>query len=222
MEAIAEHDFTATADDELSFKRGDLIKVLNKEDDPYWYKSELNGVEGFVPRNYIRMLEHSWYMGKISRTDAEALLLKNGNQNGAFLVRKSESSPGEFSISVKYENTVQHFKVLRDTKRGAYHLWTRKFNSLNELINFHRANTVSKQHQILLRSMDSAFPQKNPLVQALFDFAPQEAGELGFKRGDIINVLNREDENWWEGSLNGQRGLFPATYVCPFDSGSTA
>lgn len=27
MEAIAEHDFTATADDELSFKRGDLIKV---------------------------------------------------------------------------------------------------------------------------------------------------------------------------------------------------
>uniref|UniRef100_A0AC34G7H2 SH3 domain-containing protein n=1 Tax=Panagrolaimus sp. ES5 TaxID=591445 RepID=A0AC34G7H2_9BILA len=184
MEAIAEHDFTATADDELSFKRGDLIKVLNKEDDPYWYKSELNGVEGFVPRNYIRMLEHS-------------------------------------CISVKYENAVQHFKVLRDTKRGSYHLWTRKFNSLNELINFHRSNSVSKQHQILLRSMDSAFSQKNPLVQALFDFSPQESGELGFKRGDIINVINREDENWWEGSLNGQRGLFPATYVCPFDSGST-
>lgn len=133
------------------------------------------------------MLEHSWYMGKISRTDAEALLLKTGNQNGAFLVRKSESAPGEFSVSVRYENAVQHFKVLRDTKRGSYYLWARKFNSLNELINFHRSNTVSKQHQILLRSMDSAFSQKNPLVQALFDFNPVESGELGFKRGDIIN-----------------------------------
>lgn len=34
--------------------------------------------------------------------------------------------------------------------------------------------------------MEQAFPQKNCLVQALFDFQPQEPGELGFKRGDII------------------------------------
>ncbi len=27
MEAIAKHDFTATADDELSFKRGQVLKV---------------------------------------------------------------------------------------------------------------------------------------------------------------------------------------------------
>uniref|UniRef100_A0A7E4VMG4 GRB2-related adapter protein n=1 Tax=Panagrellus redivivus TaxID=6233 RepID=A0A7E4VMG4_PANRE len=222
MEAIAEHDFTATAEDELSFKRGDMIKVLNKEDDPYWYKSELNGIEGFVPRNYIKMLEHSWYLGKISRVDAESLLLKEGNQNGAFLVRKSESAPGEFSISVRYENAVQHFKVLRDARNGTYFLWNRRFNSLNDLVNFHRANSVSRQHTILLRSMDSVFNQQNLHVQALFDFNPQEEGELGFKRGDIIRVINRDDENWWEGSLNNNKGLFPATYVCPFDTSNAS
>ena len=35
------------------------------------------------------------------RNDAEALLLKQGNHDGAFLVRRSESTPGEFSISVR-------------------------------------------------------------------------------------------------------------------------
>jgi growth factor receptor-binding protein 2 len=28
MEAIAKHDFNATADDELSFRRGEVLKVL--------------------------------------------------------------------------------------------------------------------------------------------------------------------------------------------------
>lgn len=41
------------------------------------------------------------YLGKISRADAEALLLRSGNGDGAFLVRQSESSPGDFSISVR-------------------------------------------------------------------------------------------------------------------------
>lgn len=127
--------------------------MLSKEEDPYWYKAELNGGEGFVPSNYLRMLEHSWYMGKISRVDAENLLLKPGNQNGAFLVRKSESSPGEFSISVRYENAVQHFKVLRDVQQGSYYIWARRFNSLNELINFHRYVYISyfcKHMQLIL------------------------------------------------------------------------
>jgi len=219
MEAIAEHDFTANEGDELSFRRGQVLKILNKDEDPYWFKAEINGIEGLIPSNYIRMMENSWYLGNITRNDAESLLLKPGNPDGAFLVRRSESTPGEFSISVRYDNAIQHFKVLRDTRVGQYYLWTKRFNSLNELINYHRANSVSKTLTILLRNMDSAFSNRRGLVQALFDFTPQEEGELGFQRGDIITVINREDENWWEGSLNNRTGMFPATYVCPYNMG---
>uniref|UniRef100_A0A915E7C5 Uncharacterized protein n=1 Tax=Ditylenchus dipsaci TaxID=166011 RepID=A0A915E7C5_9BILA len=185
MEAIAEHDFTASESDELSFKRGQILKILNKDEDPYWFKAEFNGIEGLIPSNYIRLMEHSWYLGNITRNDAESLLMK-------------PSTPGEFSISVRFENAVQHFKVLRDTKLGQYYLWVKRFNSLNELVNYHRANSVSKTHTILLRSMDSAFSNTHGLVQALFDFTPQEEGELPFQRGDIITVTNREDDNWWK------------------------
>ena len=38
------------------------------------------------------------------------------NVLGAFVVRVSESSPGDFSLSVKCGDGVQHFKVLRDAQ----------------------------------------------------------------------------------------------------------
>ena len=43
---------------------------------------------------------YSWFAGSISRENAEAKLMKE-NYDGAFLVRRSESSPGDFSLSVK-------------------------------------------------------------------------------------------------------------------------
>lgn len=36
------------------------------------------------------------------------------------------------------------------------------------------------------------------LVQALYDFTPQEAGELEFRRGDVITVTDRTDQHWWQ------------------------
>ncbi|CAD5222046.1 unnamed protein product [Bursaphelenchus xylophilus] len=217
MEAMALHDFRGEEADELSFTRGQILKVLDKDEDRHWFKAELNGQEGLIPSNYIRLMEHSWYLGNISRVDSERLLLQEDNADGSFLVRKSESTPGEFSISVRFNNAVQHFKVLREKRYGLYYVWSKRFNSLNDLISYHRANSISKTHTILLRSMELAF-KHNTFVQALFDFDPQEAGELGFRRGDIITVTNREDKNWWMGTLNNQHGVFPATYVAPYDN----
>lgn len=50
-------------------------------------------------------------------------------------------------------------------------------------------------------------------VKALFDFKPQEDGELEFKRGDIIEVVERDDPNWWRGKVGSREGLFPSNYV---------
>uniref|UniRef100_A0A8C2PU75 Growth factor receptor bound protein 2 n=1 Tax=Cyprinus carpio TaxID=7962 RepID=A0A8C2PU75_CYPCA len=107
MEAIAKYDFKATADDELSFKRGEILKILNEECDQNWYKAELNGKEGFIPKNYIEMKPHPWFYGKIPRAKAEEMLNKQ-RHDGAFLIRESESAPGDFSLSV---NILHMFKL---------------------------------------------------------------------------------------------------------------
>lgn len=49
-------------------------------------------------------------------------------------------------------------------------------------------------------------------ARALYEYECQEAGELGFKVGDIITVTKQE-EGWWEGTCNNQTGVFPANYV---------
>jgi hypothetical protein len=50
-------------------------------------------------------------------------------------------------------------------------------------------------------------------VKALFDFKPQEENELEFKKGEIIEVVEKDDANWWRGRLGDREGLFPANYV---------
>jgi len=96
------------------------------EEDVNWYKAELKGVEGYVPKTYIEMAPHPyvgistsccfmtkirgcafrWFCGSISRVEAEKILLERDapriqQPDGAFLVRMCESSPGDFSLSVK-------------------------------------------------------------------------------------------------------------------------
>jgi len=209
MEAVALHDFNPQSanEDELPFNKGSILKILNMTDDKNWYKAEQSGREGFVPKNYIQMKPFTWYYGKIRRAEAEQLLLQE-EHDGAFLIRDSESTAGDFSLSVKFNNQVQHFKVLRDGA-GKYFLWVVKFNSLNQLVEYHRAASVSRSQTIYLKDMLNA----HEVGRALFDFVAQEDNELSFSRGDLVKVTDTTDQHWWNGKIHDRVGMFPANYI---------
>lgn len=55
-------------------------------------------------------------------------------------------------IFCRCSDGVQHFKVLRDAQ-GKFFLWVVKFNSLNELVEYHRTASVSRSQDVKLRDM---------------------------------------------------------------------
>lgn len=50
---------------------------------------------------------------------------------------------------------------------------------------------------------------------ALYTFEADQTGDLGFKKGDIVTVVQKSvsQDDWWTGELNGKSGIFPANYV---------
>ncbi|CAF1132754.1 unnamed protein product [Rotaria magnacalcarata] len=183
MQAYGRYDFNATANDELSFQKGVALKILNMEEDMNWYKAELKGKEGYVPKTYIEMVPHTWFHGTITRAEAEKILLQKDTNtqryqqpDGAFLLRMCESSPGDFSLSVKCQDQVQHFKVLRDGM-GKYFLWVVKFDSINELIDYHRETSVNRGQNLPLKDMvteQTSYNQKNT-QKTMQNFQPQSS-----------------------------------------------
>ncbi|XP_064455159.1 tyrosine-protein kinase HTK16-like isoform X2 [Ornithodoros turicata] len=67
--------------------------------------------------------QFAWFHGRITREDAQSLLLsENGGrgETGSFLVRESTSSPGDFALSVVHEREVLHFQVRQHILEPCY------------------------------------------------------------------------------------------------------
>ncbi|XP_076827184.1 SH2/SH3 adapter protein Nck1 isoform X2 [Brachyhypopomus gauderio] len=160
------YPFGSANDEELNFEKGEVMEVLEKPDnDPEWWKCrKADGQVGLVPKNYVAVLQEAqspgggagpptpdcdyiepspsgrfagkeWYYGKVTRHQAEVALNQRGTE-GDFLIRDSESSPNDFSISLKAQTKNKHFKV--QLKDDLYCIGQRKFSSMEELVEHYK------------------------------------------------------------------------------------
>ncbi|KAJ8409593.1 hypothetical protein AAFF_G00229940 [Aldrovandia affinis] len=169
------YPFNSGNDEELSFEKGEVMDVVEKpENDPEWWKCrKADGQVGLVPKNYVTVLPIShnavesagpptpdcdyiepsstgrfagrqWYYGKVTRHQAEVALNQRGDE-GDFLIRDSESSPNDFSISLKAQGKNKHFKV--QLKDSLYCIGQRKFNSMEELVDHYKKAPIFTSEQ---------------------------------------------------------------------------
>ncbi|XP_028260329.1 tyrosine-protein kinase FRK-like [Parambassis ranga] len=139
---IALYDYSTQTGMDMSFKTGDTLEVLDKSMGDWWFAKALTGVsaskEGYVPAKYVAPMEsidcEPWYFRDIKRQDAEKMLLAEGNQHGAFLIRKSESQKDQFSLSVLDSGMVRHYR-LKKLDDGRYSVSkTTSFPTLKQFV----------------------------------------------------------------------------------------
>ncbi|XP_073530386.1 SH2/SH3 adapter protein NCK1 isoform X2 [Phyllobates terribilis] len=168
------YPFSSSNEEELNFEKGEMMDVIEKpENDPEWWKCRKNnGLVGLVPKNYVTIMQvfetssgyeplpprcdyiepsvtgrfagNQWYYGKVTRHQAEMALNERGNE-GDFLIRDSESSPNDFSVSLKAQGKNKHFKV--QMKDNVYCIGQRKFNTMEELVEHYKKAPIFTSEQ---------------------------------------------------------------------------
>nr|XP_042709011.1 GRB2-related adapter protein isoform X3 [Chrysemys picta bellii] len=209
MESVALYSFQATEKDELPFRKGDTLKILNMEDDQNWYKAELYGSEGFIPKNYIKVKPHP-YGEHVQHF--KVLRERNGKY---FLWEEKFNSLNEL---------VDFYRTTTIAKKQQ--IFLRDDDQNHEVQGCSAAHT-GHSRRVAKEGEGSAQPsrptahqpnhkvKKPKFVQAQFDFSSHDPSQLAFYRGDIIEVLDCPDPNWWRGKICGRIGLFPRNYVHP-------
>ena len=72
---------------------------------------------------------------------------------------------------------------------------------------------VTTQASPVKKKSAKLFEEFMPRANALFDYNENVSGDLCFKAGDVICLLKKLNEEWYEGELNGVVGNLPASFV---------
>jgi len=136
---VALYDYDARTDEDLSFKKGEHLEIINDTQGDWWFaRSKATKMEGYIPSNYVAKLKsieaEPWYFGKIKRIEAEKKLLLVQNEHGAFLIRDSESRRNDFSLSVRDGDTVKHYRIRQLDEGGFFIARRTTFRTLQELV----------------------------------------------------------------------------------------
>ncbi|KAL0247843.1 hypothetical protein I308_103921 [Cryptococcus tetragattii IND107] len=101
-----------------------------------------------------------------------------------------------------------------------YHHQSDRYGSPSRDFSPRRLSGASPKPEIRLKRGLDTVDDGYARAVALFDFKPGAAGDLGFKTGDVVIVLDYagDSSEWWEGRLAsegsaGRKGIFPCTYV---------
>ncbi|KAJ8286714.1 hypothetical protein GJAV_G00042450 [Gymnothorax javanicus] len=150
--------------DEISFLKGDMFIVHNELEDGWmWVTSVRTDEQGLIVEDLVEEVGREedphegkvWYHGKINKQEAYNLLMTVG-QVSSFLVRPSDSTPGDYSLFFRTSENIQRFKIC-PTPNNQFMMGGRYYNSIDDIIDHYKKeqivegynlkDAVSVQHQ---------------------------------------------------------------------------
>ncbi|XP_052124235.1 protein nervous wreck [Frankliniella occidentalis] len=213
---IALYSYTAQNPDELTIVENEQLEVVGEGDGDGWLCARnYRGEEGFVPSNYL---------------DVDREASGGGLQAGASNYQLSNQI--SFS-SVDYTVAGEGDGVFPEAAQPA----SQQVEEVAEVYEPPSGPPPAMPPPGPPPAAPAAAPPSHPTPQplrfvfpfgslvgdlgyciALYDYEATCAEELSFCEGEVVRILRKVvhddvDDGWWEGELNGQKGLFPSLVV---------
>ncbi|XP_005897782.1 SH3 domain-containing kinase-binding protein 1 isoform X2 [Bos mutus] len=210
-------------DDELELKVGDIIEVVGEVEEGWW-EGVLNGKTGMFPSNFIKELSGESDDLGISQDDQlskSSLRETTGSESdgGDSSSTKSEGANGTVATAAIQPKKVKGVGFGDIFKDKPIKLRPRSIEVENDFLPVEK--TIGKKLPPTAATPDSSKPEMDSRTKAkdyckvIFPYEAQNDDELTIKEGDIVTLINKDciDVGWWEGELNGRRGVFPDNFV---------
>jgi len=184
------HDYTGTQPNELSFRAGDLIKIIEK-DPSGWWVGELNGKMGFFPST-------DWVEEVTTPSP---------------VVQQTPSAPTPLPTPQQtYQNPYASVQVMNPNP-VAYPPQQTLTASVPQYPSFPPQQQASPAPVVQQQAAPPPIPNRGRRGKAIFEMAAMSANELSLKEGDIL-FIESEADGWYFGSnTRGERGMFPSSFV---------
>ncbi|NWQ75875.1 SH3K1 protein, partial [Columbina picui] len=205
-------------EDELELKVGDIIEVVGEVEEGWW-EGILNGKTGMFPSNFIKELSDSDDAG-IAQEELVKPSLKDAtgseSDGGDSCSTKSEGANGGTTIQPKKVKGVGFGDIFKDKP---IKLRPRSIEVENDFLPADKsvgkklppATATQEPTKI---EVDSRTKTKE-YCKVIFPYEAQNDDELTIREGDVVTLISKDciDVGWWEGELNGRRGVFPDNFV---------
>lgn len=67
--------------------------------------------------------------------------------------------------------------------------------------------------EVIAEEPSSSGQSGQKTARVTFQYIPEQPDELALEVGDILEVLEDDDEGWWKGKLGDKVGMFPSNFV---------
>ncbi|XP_045438267.1 SH3 domain-containing kinase-binding protein 1 isoform X9 [Pipistrellus kuhlii] len=210
-------------DDELELKVGDIIEVVGEVEEGWW-EGVLNGKTGMFPSNFIKELSGESDDLSISQDEQlskSSLRETTGSESdgGDSSSTKSEGANGTVATAAIQPKKVKGVGFGDIFKDKPIKLRPRSIEVDNDFLPVEK--TIGKKLPPATATQDSSKTEMDSRTKTkdyckvIFPYEAQNDDELTIKEGDIVTLINKDciDIGWWEGELNGRRGVFPDNFV---------
>ncbi|KAK0686026.1 SH3K1 protein, partial [Pygoscelis papua] len=184
-----------------------------------WWEGILNGKTGMFPSNFIKELSDSDDVG-IAQEEQVKPSLKDAtgseSDGGDSCSTKSEGANGGTTIQPKKVKGVGFGDIFKDKP---IKLRPRSIEVENDFLPVDKsvgkklppATATQEPTKI---EVDSRTKTKE-YCKVIFPYEAQNDDELTIREGDVVTLISKDciDVGWWEGELNGRRGVFPDNFV---------